>query len=257
MYTPHQFVDSNYLTKMARIIARIKSRSYELLDLCDTSKVLDVGCGAGIDTIEIADKIQPLGKIAGLDFDLQMLKEANRTVSSTGLQNTIHVQGDSLNLPFKNCFFDAVRSERMLQHINRPESAIREMVRVCKQHGSVVVVDSDHSSLSIDTTHTDVEWKIRQFRTDYLPNGYCGRALYRQLHLAGLHDIKTELFAETVNSYQLYRTLSCMDTIERAAIEDGCVTQEEVVGYNTELHEYDLGGYFGASMVFVVAWGNK
>ncbi len=114
--------------------------------------VLDVGCGPASDTIRLSSSIGSDGGITGVDSDSEMIDEANRRLSEENhLHNIEHILGNTEALPFNDCVFDIVRCERVLQHVDNPLSAIAEMQRVLKPGCKLVVADTDHASLCIDT----------------------------------------------------------------------------------------------------------
>ncbi|KMQ52715.1 hypothetical protein CHISP_0484 [Chitinispirillum alkaliphilum] len=258
MYTALNFVNSNYLHNISDFFLNLKKRSYELMNFRKGAKLLDVGCGPGIDTISLADcKAQP-DFVAGIDFDREMVTEAHCNARKLSLKTSLlYAQAVSQNLPFKSDSFDAVRSERMLQHHPSPQKAVNEMVRVCRKEGTVVIIDCDHSSLSINTNLTETEWKLRRFRTDYLPNGYAGRALYGQLHDAGVSNIAIELHPAYVFSFQQYRALTRMEKIELEALQNGVIDKRELEAYNIDLMRRESEGSFMAYMVMMVVYGEK
>jgi hypothetical protein len=51
-----------------------------------------------------------------------------------------------------------------------PERTLSEMVRVTRSDGRIVVADTDHSTMTIDTSDIDIEWKLRCFRTEIFKN---------------------------------------------------------------------------------------
>lgn len=247
------FVGSDYLKELANYSNPVKNRTFTLMNLSENSNVLDVGCGPGVDTIFLGKSVVTKGSITGIDFDHAMISEANHKSMMEGLFPRIsHQQASSLNLPFRDRSFDTVRSERMLQHIKDPLTAICEMSRVCKSKGKIVIADSDHSSMSIDTNEIDTEWKLRRFRTDYLPNGYSGRSLFGQCKKVGLIQIETETHTLVVENYRLYRYMACMDIIEDAAVEQGIITNEDLNRYNRDLEAADRAGLFWAYCTIVI-----
>jgi ubiquinone/menaquinone biosynthesis C-methylase UbiE len=258
MYNPIQFVNSDYLEQLGNKFNHIKQKTYELMKLDDDSSVLDAGCGPGIDTIILGKTIVTKGTVTGFDFDEQMVTEANRRAAGEGLFPRVsHLHCSAVSLPFENESFHSVRSERMLQHLVNPLEAISELVRVCKKGGTIVVADSDHSSLSIDCAKTETEWKLRKFRTDFLPNGYAGRSLFSQFKICGLENINMEFFSIIVNSYKMYRYFSCMDLVEKEALKQKAISIEELNTFNIFLENADNCGRFFCYITIIVASGIK
>lgn len=118
--------------------------------------VLDVGCGAGEVIIDLAQVTGPTGRAAGVDFSEQMLTVARQR--AVGAQvDVAFFQGDATALGFRDHTFDAVRSERTLQWVQRPEQAVAEILRVTRPGGRICIIDSDWRSLIVEPSGPDVD----------------------------------------------------------------------------------------------------
>src|SRR5581483_11838613 len=112
-------------------------------------RVLDVGCGPGDDTRQIAARLVPGGLAVGLDRSAVMVGEARRRAGGSGLPLEFHT-GDACALEFPDATFDACRAERVLVHVNDPGRAVAEMTRVTRPGGRVVAFDGDSVTVTID-----------------------------------------------------------------------------------------------------------
>jgi ubiquinone/menaquinone biosynthesis C-methylase UbiE len=100
--------------------------------------VLDVACGPGL----LACAFARVAKHAtGIDMTPAMLEQARKTQQEQGLKNVSWQQGDVYSLPFPSDQFSIVSSRFVFHHLQNPLAALREMKRVCKPDGKVVVVD--------------------------------------------------------------------------------------------------------------------
>ena len=100
--------------------------------------VLDVACGPGL----LACAFARVAKHAtGIDMTPAMLEQARKTQQEQGLQNLSWQQGDVYSLPFPPSQFSIVSSRFVFHHLQDPLAALREMKRVCKSGGKVVVAD--------------------------------------------------------------------------------------------------------------------
>jgi demethylmenaquinone methyltransferase/2-methoxy-6-polyprenyl-1,4-benzoquinol methylase len=97
---------------------------------------LDVACGSGKLTAELARLAAPNGRVLGLDFSPQMLEVARR--EHPGIE---FFEGDALNLPFDDVSFDASTIAFGLRNLADPIRGLREMVRVIKPGGRAVVLE--------------------------------------------------------------------------------------------------------------------
>lgn len=97
---------------------------------------LDVACGSGKLTAELARLAGPTGRVVGLDFSLQMLEVARRDHPELTF-----VEGDALNLPFDDAGFDASTIAFGLRNLADPLRGLREMLRVIRPGGRAVVLE--------------------------------------------------------------------------------------------------------------------
>jgi ubiquinone/menaquinone biosynthesis C-methylase UbiE len=100
--------------------------------------VLDVACGPGL----LACAFARVAKHAtGIDMTPAMLEQARKTQKEQGLKNLSWQQGDVYALPFPPDQFSIVSSRFVFHHLQDPLAALKEMKRVCKPDGKVVVAD--------------------------------------------------------------------------------------------------------------------
>jgi SAM-dependent methyltransferase len=103
--------------------------------------VLDVGCGAGVDTLFSAMMTGPTGKVVGIDLTPAMLKRAKKNLSKTDLKNVVFKEGSVENLPFADEDFDVVTSNGALNLVPDKARAFGEIYRVLKPDGRLMVAD--------------------------------------------------------------------------------------------------------------------
>jgi 2-polyprenyl-3-methyl-5-hydroxy-6-metoxy-1,4-benzoquinol methylase len=88
-------------------------------------RVLDLGCGLGNDTFEIARLVGTQGRAVGVDVSENMIIEARRRAEQRRIDVEFEV-GDAQALRFGDATFDACRSERMLMHVQTPSALSRK-----------------------------------------------------------------------------------------------------------------------------------
>ena len=103
--------------------------------------VLDVGCGAGVDTLCSAMKVGPSGKVVGIDLTPAMLDRAERNLSRTDLKNVSFKQGSVEDLPFADADFDVVTSNGAFNLVPDKAGALAEIHRVLKPGGRLMFAD--------------------------------------------------------------------------------------------------------------------
>jgi len=101
--------------------------------------VLDVACGPGIVACAFA---QVARHVTGIDITPAMLELARARQEELGLQNLTWHAGDVLPLPYRDAEFSLVVSRFAFHHFLDPGAVLREMIRVTRARGTVVVADS-------------------------------------------------------------------------------------------------------------------
>jgi SAM-dependent methyltransferase len=115
------------------------SRLVEISGAGPDDTVLDVACGPGIVACAFAGVAR---HVTGIDITPAMLDRARDRQREMGLANVTWVEGDVLPLPFGSGEFSVVVSRLVFHHLLDPGAVLREMVRVCRRGGMVVVADS-------------------------------------------------------------------------------------------------------------------
>lgn len=113
--------------------------AFELLK--SGERVLDIGSGEGIEAIIAAMMVGEEGLVVGLDFTDEMLEKANENGRKCGLKNIKFVKGEAEKIPFSASYFDTVISNCVLNLVEDKEKAIKEIFRVLKPGGKVLISD--------------------------------------------------------------------------------------------------------------------
>jgi ubiquinone/menaquinone biosynthesis C-methylase UbiE len=253
------YVNKDYLTSAAELLRSFKQRTYERMEIHSGDSVLDVGCGAGADTVLLRELVGVHGRVIGVDYDREMLVSAKLSAEAAGAKDDVlHVCSDATRLPLFSDSFEACRSEQLFQHLTHPEIALAEMLRVTKPGGRVVVLDTDHGTWSVDTPEKDIERRLSRFKADHFGhNGYAGRQLYRLFRQAGLKDVRCEIISGYFTNYELVRFMFMLDEVEPAALKAGAISNEELIRWRASLETAARGGYFFCTESMVLTVGRK
>lgn len=103
--------------------------------------ILDLGCGAGIDTILAARRTGASGSVIGLDFLPEMLERTARAAGEAGLENVEVLEGEMEAIPLPDASVDHVISNGVLNLSPRKARALAECARVLRQGGRLTVSD--------------------------------------------------------------------------------------------------------------------
>lgn len=123
------------------------SAGYLLGELRPGMAVLDVGCGPGTITADLAALVAP-GRVTAVDTGTGILEQAAAAAAERGLENVEFAVADVHALDFPDDSFDVVHAHQVLQHVGDPVQALREMRRVCRPGGVVAVRDSDYAAMA-------------------------------------------------------------------------------------------------------------
>jgi ubiquinone/menaquinone biosynthesis C-methylase UbiE len=167
------------------------SAGYLLPHLESGQDLLDVGCGPGTITIDLARRVAP-GLVIGIDAVESPLAAARRDAAEAGVDGVTFEVGDAYALRFDDARFGVVHAHQVLQHVADPVAALREMARVCRIGGMVAARDSDYGAM---TWFPDDPWLDRWVALyDRVarhqggePNA--GRRLLAWAHEAGFVDV--------------------------------------------------------------------
>ena len=104
-------------------------------------RAVDVGCGAGIDSLIAAKKVGPEGGVIGVDMTPSMLEKARRAANVLGLTNVEFREGYAEAQPVEDCWADVVISNGVLNLMPDKDAALEEMARVLKPNGRLQIGD--------------------------------------------------------------------------------------------------------------------
>lgn len=120
------------------------SAAYLLDYLRPDMNILDVGCGPGTITADLAALV-PGGMVTGIDMSQDVLNQARKNADARGLTNIRFENGVVHDLKYPDGSFDVVHAHQVLQHCGEPVKALLEMKRVLKSNGIVAVREADMS----------------------------------------------------------------------------------------------------------------
>ncbi|MFF9012588.1 methyltransferase domain-containing protein [Streptomyces sp. NPDC014870] len=169
------------------------SAAYLLPELKPGLDVLDVGCGPGTITADLAALVAP-GRVTAVDAAEDVLDRARSVAAERGLENVEFAVADVHALDFPDDSFDVVHAHQVLQHVGDPVQALREMRRVCRPGGLVAARDSDYGAFTWYPASPVLDRWQELYRRVARANGGepdAGRRLFAWARQAGFVDITT------------------------------------------------------------------
>ncbi len=248
----------DYLVRLARKVAVMRGEDYRLLRLRPGASVLDVGCGAGEVCAELAVLVGPQGRVSGIDASETMIAAARRTVEASG--NAVDLRVASVYcLPYEDASFDAVRAERVFQHLHDPEAGLREMLRVLRPGGRVLVFDPDHSQAGMaldDAGERRVFEASLRAQLSMHANPFSGTRLRGMFVRAGLIEVEQVVRSVELPYADFVHALGLQDRLA-LAVDKHDVTPDEARRFVASLEARDRAGTFFASAIAYSVAGTK
>jgi SAM-dependent methyltransferase len=168
------------------------SAGYLLPRLSAGTRLLDVGCGPGTITMDLADAVGPTGRVTALERTEEALSLARAEAARRGTPNVDFTVGNVQALDFPDDSFDVVHAHQVLQHVDDPVLALREMRRVCRPGGLVAARESDYGGFTWYPELAELDaWLEVYYAVARSNSGEpdAGRRLLAWAHAAGLTDV--------------------------------------------------------------------
>ena len=213
------------------------SAGYPLPYLKPGTCLLDVGCGPGTITVDLAARVAP-GKVIAIDREHAVIAEASRLLDETKPGNVEFKPADVYSLEFDDQFFDVVHAHQVLQHLTDPVRALVEMRRVLRQGGMLAVRDSDYGGFVWAPPDPLLDRWMELYHDVCSRNGGnadAGRRLLGWARAAGFREIKpsssTWTFADPSTRLwwgELWAERVISSALAEQAVNYGLSTREEL-----------------------------
>jgi len=252
------YVSPDYLKRVAERMRSFKALSYEHMAIGSGDRVLDLGCGPGVDSVPLAVLVGEEGQVIGIDNDPAMLAEADVAAQTAGYSARIeHRQGSATDLRLADNEVAASRAERLLQVLS-PEletPVVAEMIRVTREGGRVVLIDTDWGSASVDFSDTRLERRLMEFFALHMrPNGLAGRHLLALGRDRALEEIRLDVVPMT---QQRLEETPFGQWLSDTATSAGIISKAEAALWQSELQQRESQQRFYACVNMVIASGRK
>ncbi|GAA4542118.1 methyltransferase domain-containing protein [Amycolatopsis samaneae] len=209
--------------------------------------LLDIGCGPGTITVDLARRVAP-GRVVGLDVTEEILGQARANAAEAGVRTVEFVLGDVNRLDAADGTFDVVHAHQVLLHLRDPVGALREMLRVTRPGGVVAARDTDYSGALWWPADPRLERWREVYRAVAYANGAepdAGRRLLSWAHAAGATDVTpgASIWSHSTPAERAWWGGMWADRIlgsriAEQALEGGHATREELADISAAWREW-------------------
>lgn len=188
---PRSFVRHLDQARSTDEIRAAKLRTFDILNVCKGSRVLDVGCGTGDDARALAEMVGKGGWVVGVDSSETMVLEARKRARECDLPLEFRLC-DAHQLDFPDDTFDACRADRVFMHLEDPRRALSEMVRVARSGARIIVSEPGWETLVMEAGDQTVTRGIVKLIKDSFRNSGAGHQLPVLFAELGLRTVTIE-----------------------------------------------------------------
>ncbi len=162
----------------------------ELSKVCIDNTVLDVACGPGMVACEFAKHAK---HVTGIDITPAMIQQAEKRQKDLRLKNLTWAIGDAVPLPYDNNSFSLVLTRYSFHHLQKPNKALAEMIRVCRPGGRVMVAD-----VSIDSDKSESYDKLEIMRDPSHTHALTNKEFATLFNKSGLLDCRQSAYGVNI-----------------------------------------------------------
>ncbi len=249
-YSKAQDIERPY---MSLEVVRQRMRILKALALNAGETAVDVGCGTGLLTYDMALEVGSEGQIIGIDNSPDMLTHAAERC--VGLDQIELKEGDVGNLPVGDQTCDAAACVQVLLFIEDVPGAITEIHRVLRPGGRIAVLETDWRSVVLNNSDQATTRRIFEAWDDAVASPNLPVRLNPILREYGFTAVRVEAIPILDTSHSSGNfSVNSLDGLARIAQERGAISQDEEVAWLEDLKRQGRDGtYFFCVNRFLVS----
>jgi ubiquinone/menaquinone biosynthesis C-methylase UbiE len=231
--------------------AQVNTALLDVLAPRPGERILEAGCGSGVLCRMVAPYLVPGGEMLGVDVAPDMIAAARRYAQGLAFPLRFETASGE-GLPGSDASFDAAFAARLLLHVPDRAAIVRELARVVRPGGRIVLMDWDFETVTVDHSDRDLTRRLLHWRCDHHGgDNWSGRKLLDDALAAGLSP-------ETVAAASVIardETAALTGTLRRSAAvarDGGGITPAEHDAWIGEIDERLATGRFFASISYFI-----
>jgi SAM-dependent methyltransferase len=213
------------------------SAAYLLPHLRPGLDLLDVGCGPGTLTVDLASRVAP-GRVLGVDAASDAISAARDHAHDQGAANVALATGDFRRMDLAPRSFDVVHAHQVLQHLRDPVDGLRAMAALARPGGIVAARDADYAAMTWAPADERLDRWAALYQAVTARNGAdanAGRHLLRWARAAGLggvtYSTSTWTFATPADRAwwsETWAERTVASTLATQAVDYGLATRDDL-----------------------------
>lgn len=215
-------------------LQELKKLGVERIGIGPGSRVLEVGCGLGLQTLRLARRAAPDGSVAGCDLSADFLAEAQRRAHAAGLDIAFR-QARVESLPYAEHSFEMLWAERVLIYVPDVRQAVSEMRRVLCPGGRAALIEPDISTSTINLADRALVRRVMGYEADTnVAHGWLPSLLRGMLEEVGFREIE---LATRVVLFAPELAAGYFAQCGRSAATSGVISDAELQEWNAGIQE--------------------
>jgi ubiquinone/menaquinone biosynthesis C-methylase UbiE len=215
-------------------LQELKKLGVERIGVGPGARVLEVGCGFGLQTLRLARRVAPDGSVAGCDLSADFLAEAQRRAQAAGL-DIAFTQARAEALPYAEHAFEVLWAERVLIYVPDVRQAVSEMRRVLRPGGRAALIEPDISTSTINLEDRALVRRVMGHEADTnVAHGWLPGLLRGVLEEVGFREIE---LATRVVLFAPELAASYFEQCGRSATTAGVISDVELQEWNAGIQE--------------------
>jgi ubiquinone/menaquinone biosynthesis C-methylase UbiE len=204
-------------------------------------KCIDLGCGGGEVSFEMARLVEPGGSVTGVDMDDVKLDLAQKAAVERGVTN-VEFLATNVNNWDEPAAYDVVYSRFLLQHLSEPVNLLRRMWAAVRTGGLVIVEDADFDGWCCHPPNDGFDFFVRSYAEVIRRRGgdhATGRKLYSYFLEAGIPTPQVALVQSVVTSGESKELAwSTLDATGEAILVEGVAASDQLAVALASLRQF-------------------